>query len=161
MLLAYNAAGEVIATLDCLVLYDAKGRVRGLVDFEAHERAGRALTAVWNVQGAVGSGTWPEWLGARAHDFSVELASAGVRPKIAALVHRTSGKRRMRSSVERRVIEAANRPPDPDDLFAVLKALEAAIGSPSRPLLLDDAGELLEPVALIEPPDLPLVGAPR
>src|SRR6266702_539871 len=104
MLIAYDAAGSVIATLDHMVARDEHGNVVGLIDFEAHELAGGKLRDIWGIQDASGSGTWPEWLGSQAHSFRVEL---GPDKRIAALVHKTSGYRRERAllmrSEERRV----------------------------------------------------------
>ena len=41
-------------------------------------------------------GTWPEWIGGRAHDFKVELQGKQIK----ALVHKASGHRRERAPVE-------------------------------------------------------------
>ena len=54
MMLAYDAAGEVVATLDYMVARDADGKVVGLVDFAAHEAAGGKLRDIWEVHGATG-----------------------------------------------------------------------------------------------------------
>lgn len=133
-LLAYNAAGEVVATLDYMVARDDAGEVVGLLDFEAQELTGE-LTDVWSVVGAAGSGTWPEWLGVRAHDFTVERANG----RISALVHRQSGHRR-----ERITIEAAIAQGEP-------------AGGPDRPLLLDDEGRTVARVP-VQRPKLPIIG---
>lgn len=117
MLLAYNAAGEVVATLDYMVIRDDAGNVTGLVDFDAHEAAGGELTDVWIVQGATGSKTWPEHLGGSAHAFRVELDGPPGRKRISTLVHKVSGHRRHRMDVQ-------------------------GVGRPDRPLLLDEAGRL-------------------
>jgi hypothetical protein len=130
-LLAYDADGNVIATLDSLVACDDAGDVVGLIDFAAHEAAGGKLRDVWNVAGAKGSGTWPEWLGAR-HDFTVELDKG---KRIAALVHKKSGHRRERATIEAQIadrIKAADgQPADIRDL----------VGGPGRPLVLDTDGK--------------------
>jgi hypothetical protein len=52
-LLAYDADGSVIATLDYLVARDDAGNVTGLVDFAAHETAGGEHTDIWRVGGGV------------------------------------------------------------------------------------------------------------
>lgn len=134
MLLAYDADGNVVATLDYLVARDDAGEVTGLVDFEAHEAAGGELTDVWRVDGAKGSKTWPEWIGGRAHDFRVELAGPPGGKRIAAIVHRASGHRRQRADVEaaiaERIVAANGQPADVRDL----------VGGPDRPLLIDDHG---------------------
>lgn len=128
-LLAYDAAGDVVATLDHVVARDERGDVVGLVDFEAHEAGGGRLTDIWVVAGAAGSGTWPEFLGASAHDFRVALTGK----QIAALVHRTSGHRRERAAIEAAIREAPVNDRGERDLRAI-------VGGPSRPLLLDADG---------------------
>ncbi len=138
MLVAYDAAGAIVATLDHLVARNAAGEVVGLIDFEAHESAGGKLRDVWDVGAAAGSGTWPEWLGARAHDFKVELGAG----KVVALVHRTSGHRRARAAIEAaikgRIKAAQGEPADIRDI----------VGGPDRPLHLDDDGRTLPRPAL-------------
>lgn len=89
-LIAYAEDGRIIATLD--------GIWRGVkaVDLEASEAAGDKLRAHWDVSGAVGSGSWPENLGAAALDYRVELDPAAPH-RIVAIVHRETGHRRERS----------------------------------------------------------------
>lgn len=111
MLIAYDAAGNVIATLDYLVALNDDGHAVGFVDFAGHEKSGGELLDAWNVDGAAGSGSWPEYLGARAHEFTVERN----RGHIVALVHKVSGYRRERTAV-------------------------TDTGSQTRPLPLDDEG---------------------
>ena len=133
MLIAYNAAGDIIATLDHMVAHDENGEVVGLVDFAAHEEAGGQLLDIWNVPDASGSGTWPEWLGTRAHDFRVQRAGGRIR----ALVHKTSHRRRTRSEIETtiatRIAEAEGKPVDIRDIT----------GGPTQPLVLDDEGRTI------------------
>ncbi len=158
MLLAYDEAGEIVATLDHLVAYDEAGDPLGLVDFAAHEEAGGELTDVWTVAGdgltIKGSKVWPEWLGSRAHDFRVELEGPAGAKRIAALVHRESGHRRERAAVEQaiadRIRAAGDRPADIRDL----------VGGPDRPLSLDERGRTA-PRAKVKRPALPLVGVGR
>jgi hypothetical protein len=162
-LLAYDANGDVIATLGSMVARDESGAAIGLVDFAVVEASGRPLTDLWYVDGAVGSGTWPEWLDARAHEFRVELDA---NKRIVALVHRgrparreapavpASGFRRDRAQLEAAVAEriaaAGDEPADIRDL----------VGGPTRPLKLDNRGHTLG-----REPDrasaLPLIGAER
>jgi hypothetical protein len=134
MLLAYNASGNVTATLDYLVQYDDNGTPLGLVDFAAHEEAGGEMTDIWTVSSAVGSKAWPEWLGGRAHDFRVELVGPPGNKRIKALVHKASGYRRERGPLEaeiaRRVAAAHGQPADIRDL----------VGGPDRPLRLNSDG---------------------
>jgi hypothetical protein len=133
MLVAYDSDGEVVATLDYMVARDEGGEPIGLIDFEAHERAGGKLRDLWEVAGAAGSGTWPEWLGQQAHAFRVKLEPGGKR--IAALVHRQAGRRRERAPLEaaiaERIAAAAGEAADLRDL----------VGGPDRPLRLDARGE--------------------
>jgi len=147
-LLAYDAAGKVIATLDHMVARDDQGNVTGLIDFAAHEAADGRLRDIWDVAGADGSGTWPEWLGSRAHDFQAELTDGRIR----ALVH-PSGYRRERASIEaaiaERIKDAGDEPADIRDL----------VGGPGRPLLLDDEGRTVErTMASGTPVHLPVMG---
>lgn len=132
LLIAYDAAGNVVATLDYLRVKKPDGSYV-LVDPEEHERSGRRLRELWQVESAVGSGSWPEWIGPRAHDFRVELDSS--QPlKIKRLVHRASGLRRERSEIEREVARRRRAAgSDPVDLRDLL-------GGPGRPLELDDDG---------------------
>jgi hypothetical protein len=143
MLLAYTEDGSVVATLDYLVQYDENRSPIGLVNFARHEEAGGENTDIWSHvqylndvdQGTVkGSKVWPEWLGARAHEFRVELEGPPGRKRIKALVHRDSGHRRERAAIEAEVasrIEAAgDKPADIRDL----------VGGPDRPMHLDDTG---------------------
>jgi hypothetical protein len=158
MLLAYNADGDVLATLDHAVAHDDDGNVTGLVDFSAVEAAGGDMTDVWVVDSGdpgkpiKGSKTWPEWLGASAHDFRVELEGPAGKKRIAALVHKTSGHRRERATIEAAIAEriaAANgQPADIRDL----------VGGPDRPLFLDDKGRTAKRPKVTRP-KLPLVTA--
>lgn len=92
-LLAYDRHGVVIATLD--------GVWSGAdpVDLEGHESAGSRLRDLWQVSGAAGSGSWPEYLGASAYRYRVELDPASPL-RIVALVDRETGERRERADVE-------------------------------------------------------------
>ena len=151
MLLAYDASGNIIATQDSMVAKDADGQVIGLIDFEAHEAAGGKLRDIWNSDRAVGSGTWPEWIGGRAHDFKVELDAA---KRITALVHKTSGHRR-----ERTAIEAAIEASPPNEKGE--RDIRHVVGGPTRPLVLDDTGRTVgRSKAGGTPKHLPLIGRP-
>lgn len=136
MLIAYDADGNVVATLDYMVATDDDGNTVGLVDFAAHEDAGGEHTAIWNVASDAvevrGSKVWPEWIGNRAHDFLVELEGEPGRKRIKALVHKTSGHRRERAAVEA-AIEATPTVDGVGDIRAV-------VGGPDRPLALDADG---------------------
>jgi hypothetical protein len=132
--LAYDSNGDVVATLDYVVARNEEGQVIGLIDFEAHELAGGELTDIWRVDNAVGSKTWPEWLGGHAHDFRVELEGEPGRKRIKALVHRDSGHRRERAGIEESVAKAvAAAGTEPADLRELL-------GGPGRPMTLDSGG---------------------
>ena len=151
MLLAYDADGNVIATLDHLVLSDENGVPHGLVDFGAAEAAGIPLRNIWNVEGAAGSGTWPEWLGQRAHEFRVRRRAYGDKTMIAQLVHRESGEVHDRKQVEARIAERIREAGDqPADLRDI-------VGGPGRPLQLDSNGRSVGRAA-VPPLELPLIG---
>lgn len=123
MLIAYDAAGRVIATLDYVTVRDEGGEVVGILDFAAHESSGRKLREIWDVDGAAGSGYWPEWLGSAAHEFTVHLDGR----QISALTH-PSERTRTRADIERRITErkaeAHGRAADIRDI----------VGGPNRPL---------------------------
>ncbi len=161
MLVAYDAAGEVVATLDYVVQYDETKPDRpplGLVDFETQEIAGASLSEVWNVSNAVGSGTWPEWLGTQALGFRVELRPGpqGGTPKIRALVHKQSGHRRERAAINaemaRRLADSTER----DSRGLPVVHVSDLLGSPEKPLRLDDNGRNAKPV-VVNRPNLPLI----
>jgi len=145
-LIAYDAEGNVVATLDHLVVRDESGMVTGLVDFGAQEDGGGRLREVWEVSSATGSGTWPEWLGPRAADFRVELTDK----RITALVHKTSGHRRDRAEIEA-VIEAT----EPNERGE--RDIRHLVGGPNRPLLLDEEGRTTERPGR-QPNRLPVIG---
>ena len=152
MLVAYDGAGNVIATLDHVVARDDKGEVAGLVDFAVHEENGGEHTDIWSVDGAAGSKVWPEWLGARAHDFRVELNGPPGHKRIAALIHKTSGRRRERAAIEAAIERRRAGTPKGQPLD-----LRDIVGGPDRPLPLDDEGrDAIRP----DParPTLPLIG---
>ena len=135
-LLAYDAAGNVVATLEHMVARDDDGNATGLIDFGAHEADGGEHTDIWTVEHAIGSKVWPEWIGSRAHDFRVELAGPPGRKHIAALVHKTSGHRRERDAIVRHIV-----------------------GGPHRPLQLDPDGKTIEVDAPTGTPEhLPIIG---
>lgn len=156
-LLAYDADGNVFATLDHMVARNDKGDVVGLIDFAAHEAAGGEHTDIWVHSAAAGSKVWPEWLGGRAHDFRVELAGPPGAKHIAALVHKTSGYRR-----ERAAIEAAIAAVEPDAAGA--RDIRHLVGGPTKPLHLDEAGKTIGPdhpnAPIGTPAHLPLIGRP-
>lgn len=149
MLLAYNAGGEVVGTLDYLVARDATGKVLGLYDFAAHELAGGKLRDFWTYsQGqAIGSGTWPEFLGHRAHDFLVELEGK----RIVRLKH-LSGHVRHRERIDGAIRdaheaaiaqirkEAKLRKGLDVEIMAPIVDLRAIVGGPNKPLELDEDG---------------------
>jgi hypothetical protein len=145
-LLAYDAAGDVVATLDYMVARDDDGNVVGLIDFAAHEDMGGRLRDIWEVGHAAGSGSWPEWLGARAHEFSVELDGR----MIAALVHRRSGHRRLRAAI----LAAIDAAPSRDGA----RDLRGLLGGPGRPLTLDEDGRTVARRLSGTPAHLPLIG---
>lgn len=134
MLLAYDASGSVVATLDRLVARDTSGIAFGIVDFATFEAQGGKLRDLWTVETAVGSGSWPEFLGAPAGDFSVELDAD---KRISALVHKTSGHRRERAAIEESI---TRRREGAGDKAADIRDI---VGGPTRPLALDPDGRTL------------------
>ena len=150
-LIAYDADGNVIATLDHMVARDAAGNVSGLIHFEAHEAAGGKLRDIWEVEGAAGSATWPEWLGGQAHDFSVELDDA---KRITALVHRGSGHRRERTALEAAI--ASVQPAEDGS-----RDIRHLVGGPGKPLILTRQGKTKRLRLKGTPVHLPVIGSPR
>jgi hypothetical protein len=160
-----------------MVARDETGKVIGLVDFAAHEAAGGNHTDIWTVDSGdpahpvKGSKVWPEWLGAGATDFRVELEGEPGHKRIAALVRKPTpvgdrdtrgrfrpatagGHRRERAVIEAaitdRIVKAGGQPADIRDL----------VGGPTRPLLLDNKGQVAPRLANAgTPKHLPLVGA--
>lgn len=157
MLIAYDAAGNVVATLDSAVLPGPDGVPLGLVDFTAHEEVGGDHTEIWRVASdgvdVKGSKVWPEWLGARAHDFRVELDGPAGRKRITVLIHKTSGHRRERSVIEAAIAERIT------ESKGGLADIRDLVGGPDRPLIVDDEGATRRrtPPA---PPALPVVALP-
>lgn len=113
-LLAYDADGNVIAALDYLVVRDPEtGEVRGLHDFGAEEESGLEMDEnIWHVEGAAGSKVWPQWL-ERPLDWKVETAGPAGRKRAAVIVHRQTGERRERATIDdaiaQRIVEARER----------------------------------------------------
>ena len=139
MLLAYDADGNVIATLDYMIQYDddPERTPLGLVRWDVHEEAGGEHTDIWQVEGAKGSKVWPEHLGGKAHDFRVELEGPAGGKHIAALVHRESGHRRARSTIETEIsrrLKVGHGTADIRDL----------VGGPTNALTLDDKGKTMQ-----------------
>jgi hypothetical protein len=138
-LIAWDADGNVVATVDYMVAKDENGNVVGLLDFEAHEQANGRLREIWENDHAVGSGTWPEWIGGQVHEFKVELdpAPQGQRAKINALVHKSSGHRRERAAIERAIAERIRDSKAKGQPAADLRDL---LGGPRKPLAIDSQG---------------------
>lgn len=147
-LLAYDADGKVIATLDHAVARGPNGKVVGLLDFAAHEDAGGEALDIWRVDGAAGSKTWPEFLGGGALGFTVEKDGPAGRKHLSALVH-PSGHRR-----ERAAVEAAIAKVKPDAKGR--RDIRHIVGGPTKPLLLDDRGRTKRPET-VTAPRLPII----
>lgn len=183
-LIAWDAQGNIVATLDYMVTTDESGNVVGLVDFEEHEANGGRLRDVWENSAAVGSATWPEWIGMRAHDFAVDLdpSPGAARASIKALVHKKSGHRRIRADIEAAIAERINEKkvkakkegdevrkkakalglppdgiPDPEPEPADVRDI---VGGPDRPLQLDENGRT-KPKVKTERSNLPVVAVGR
>jgi hypothetical protein len=144
-LVAYDAANDVVGVQSLMAARDANGAVVGVVDFEAHELAGDKLRDIWDVQRAIGSGAWPEWLGSQTFDFRVEL----VHGRITALIHKVSGYRR-----DRAALEAAIAAVEPNEHGA--RDIRHLVGGPTRPLLVDARGHT--DGTRVIPPELPMIG---
>jgi len=160
-ILFWDAAGNVVGTLDHMVQYDDDGKPLGLVDFEAHELAGGRLREIAEASNAVGAGTWPEWLGMRAHDFRVVVRPGpkGGTHSITEPEHKTSGHRRQRVEVAEAI---AARISD-EDVAAQAEARQKRpvwigdlVGGPDRYLQLDDDGRTVPRVPSVRP-NLPLL----
>jgi hypothetical protein len=149
MVLAYDAAGNVVATLDYVTAKDKHGDVVGLIDFTTQEVHGELLD-VWRVEPAKGSGTWPEWLGGQAAEFRVERANG----RISALVHKASGHRRERAKIEAAIEKRVKEAKANGEKAADLRDL---VGGPDRPLLLDDEGWTKKRES-VSRPNLPIIG---
>lgn len=138
ILICYDSEGNVTSTLESLVARDPDtGQVVGIVDFLTHEEEGGKFrvdaqrpNGIINDPRAVGAGAWPEWLGARAAEFKVEVHDG----KITRLRHRDSGHVRDRAKIEKAIADrkkaAKGEPADIRDL----------VGGPTKPLELDGAG---------------------
>ena len=85
-LVAWNEAGDIVATLDGLFMDGA------YIDLLAAEASGRKMRDLWIVAGAVGSGTWPVNLGGDAHRYRVEL-DPDQPHRVVALIDRETGER--------------------------------------------------------------------
>lgn len=161
-LLAYDSNGVVIATLSHMVSQDENGNVTGLVDFEQHEINGDELTDIWKVDSAVGSKTWPEWLGSRAHEFKVELDGPPGRKRIKALIHvgrpeitddsgviapavPGSGHRRERSNIEKAIQDRIKNSNEPAVYIGDI------LGGPEKPITLDSEGKNAEKIKIVRP----------
>jgi hypothetical protein len=182
-LIAYDANGDIVGTLDHMLAKDDAGNVAGLVDFAAHEDAGGRLREIWTQSSAVGSASWPEWIGSQAHDFTVELDPdpSPARARIKALVHKKSGHRRERAAIEAEIEKRINAARSEahkqgDERRKQLKArgvkaeivaqfsdpppaavdLRDLLGGPGKPLLLDENGKT-RPRQQRSRPDLPVV----
>lgn len=150
MLIAYDANGNVVGTLSHVVARDDEGNIVGLVDFDAHESAGGKMRDIWEVSNAVGSGTWPEWIGARAHDFKVEVDPD--TKKITSLVHKKTGKKRTLVDIHKRIQDriASTEQGKAADLRDIL-------GGPTQPLLIDDNGNPDKVVLNGTPKHIPVI----
>lgn len=163
MFIAWDADGNIVATLDSLVTHDpATGAMVGLVDMQTHEATGGRMREIAEVERAVGAGTWIEELGAQAHDFRVEVDPAWTRTNdkpfaVVALVHKSSRVKRKRADAEKRVLAAVKVAQE----RGAAVDLEPAIGlastrpdAPDRHLRLGPDGRGAEPVSVapVEPP---------
>jgi hypothetical protein len=173
-LLAYDADGNVVAWLSHMVARDETGKVIGLVDFAAHEAAGGNHTDIWRFDSGdparpvKGSKVWPEWLGAGACDFRVELAGKAGKKRIAALVRKPTpagardaggrfrpvtagGHRRERAAIEAAIGAAI------EQAAGAAADIRHIVGGPQRPLTLDKDGRTAKRPSMGTPAHLPLI----
>ena len=152
MLIAYDADGNVVATLDywsSTTTIPTGRRWASSTSPPTRRRAASTPTS-GRSHGAKGSKVWPECLGGRAHEFRVELDGPAGGKRIGALVHKESGHRRERAAIEAEIakrLEAGNGTADIRDL----------VGGPDRPLHLDKKGKTA-PRPKVARPVLPLSG---
>lgn len=203
MLIVYDADGNVVGTRDYQVIYDPDTlEPIGLADYSAHEenggeasdwgmvltydhvfdKKGNETQVLRDPQPVKGCKVWPEWIGGYAHFFKVELDGPPGNKRIKALVHKNSGHRRERSSIEAAIAERINDKkveakkrgddfrkeakakglprnvvdamPDPEPEPADLRDL---LGGPDRPLQLDDQGHTKPRAAKSQKPNLPVI----
>jgi hypothetical protein len=153
MLIAYDERGNVIHTLDYMVVLDPDTQEPlGMLDFLLCEENGIGNIEFWKVltydldengnkvlrdpQPVKGSKVWPEWIGGSAHQFRVILAGPPGRKRIVKLIHKQSGHVRDREQIEAAIaerVEKAKAQGVPADLRDLL-------GGPDRPLKLDEDG---------------------
>lgn len=152
ILLAYDVSENIVAYLEYLVWHDPQGQPH-LVNFEAHEAVGGRLRDVWYVPGAVGSGSWPEYLPPESlEDFRVELDHAHPL-RIRRLRHKRSGHVRARADIVaevarrreeavRAIAREANLPDDVRLEFDVPPEIDVRdlVGGLGKPLALDKDG---------------------
>jgi hypothetical protein len=96
-LLAYDAAGNVVGSLDEIVQQRPDGSLLRL-DMAAHEAAGGEATDYARFEhpdGIKGAKVWHERI-RHPHEFRVELEGGPGAKRIAALIHRQTGERRLR-----------------------------------------------------------------
>ena len=138
------ASGEVAGVIDYQLAVDDDGNTTGIIDFEQMELDDLAPADFGMGVSRSGdptvfeSGFWPEWIGGQAQHFVVEWqppAAGKRRPRITALRHRVSGHRRVRAQIE--AARQARWDATPKGQAVDMRDL---IGTPTRPLVLDDTG---------------------
>jgi hypothetical protein len=105
MLILYHADGSIWGTFPPMVRYSPEGLPIEIIDWEAREAAGLPVTdllAVTTPGDATnppikGAKHWPEGKVADLREHRVELAGKAGHKHIAALVHKTNGRRRERA----------------------------------------------------------------
>ena len=172
-LIAYDADGNVVATLDYMVVRDSEGNATGLIDFEGHELAGGKLRDIWDVSSldapapekvraevAASLGIKPEAVKTLppTHPFRIaheQVQGSGTWPEwIGGQAHAFRAElgpdKRItalvhRDSGYRRERSAVEAAIDAVEPDAEgLKDIRHLVGGPSRPLVLDDSGKTSE-----------------
>jgi len=166
MYIAWDADGNVIATLDTLVYRDPASGEVCMVDMQTHEATGGRMREVAEAEGAIAAGTWIEELGGQAHDFRVELDPTWTRENdkpfaVTALVHKSSRVKRKRADAEKRIVAAVKAAQEQGVTVDLDSAIGRAIVRPDMPerhLRLGPDGRDAEP-ASVEPvwPPFPLL----
>ncbi|MCA1570851.1 MAG: hypothetical protein LC798_11140 [Chloroflexi bacterium] len=161
--IAYDANGNVLQSQGPLVYRRPDGS-KLLVDYEAMEAVGIPLDSeeasaipesvelppgcirgVWHHPHAAGSKVWPERID-RPHDFRVEKEGPPGAKRLSALVHKTSGYRRERKTIEKAVedrLAAATKAAGGTLHVTVdeyLNLVADIVGLPNEPLQLTSTG---------------------
>lgn len=135
-------------------------------DLKGVDKKGNAIWELRADQPVKGSKVWPEWIGAHALHFKVRLEGPPGNKRITALIHKESGHVRERAAVEQAIadridghVKEAKKHGDemranfrkrnmPESMVSMIQDpapepvdVTDLLGSPDRPLQLDDDGK--------------------